>query len=218
MIISKINARTVADVGTDHAYIPIQLIKKGLAERVIATDMNKGPLSSAKENVEVEGVSDSVELRLGNGLSPLMEGECQQIVIAGMGGELIATILDEGSSVAKSAELLFLQPMNSQELLREYLLNNGYQIIDEDIEVEGFKVYNLIIAKTGESRTIQDEFWLHIPDYLYSHPRFDRLLAKKKREFEKILTGLKQAKVQDSEKIIKYSEFLNKVSELEDRI
>ncbi len=215
MIIGKINADTVADIGTDHAYIPIELIKKGRAKRVIATDMNKGPLSSARENVEAEGLSENIDLRLGDGLSPIRENECQNIVIAGMGGELIATILKEGESIAKSADTLFLQPMNSQELLREFLADNGYVITEEDIEVEGFKVYNLIVAKSGKSDRTEDEFLLHLPEYLYSHPKFSKLLAKKKREFDKILSGLKKAKEQDRAKIEKYSHFLERVCELE---
>ncbi len=218
MIISRINADTVADVGTDHAYIPIRLIKEGRAKKVIATDMNKGPLSAAKENAESECVSDSIELRLGDGLSPLDIGECDNIVIAGMGGELISTILKNGHAVAKSAKLLFLQPMNSQELLREFLMENGYEIVDEDIEIEGFKVYNLIIAREGKSRKETDEFLLHLPEYLYTHQKFPKLLAKKKREFEKILSGLYKAKEQDGDKIEKYSAFLNRIYNLEEKL
>ncbi len=215
MIISRINADAVADVGTDHAYIPVRLIKEARAKRVIATDMNEGPLSSARSNVDAEGVGDRVELRLGDGLSPLKECECDNIVIAGMGGELISTILKEGEAVAKSAKLLFLQPMNSQELLREYLIENGFEIVDEDIEVEGFKVYNLIIAKAGKSEKVTDEFLLHLPEYLYNHPKFPKLLAKKKREFDKILTGLIRAKEKDTEKIEKYSLFMDRILKLE---
>ncbi len=218
MIIGKINTKTVADVGTDHAYLPTELIKEGRAERVIATDMNKGPLSSARENVEAEGLLEKIELRLGDGLSPLKIGECDNIVIAGMGGELISTILKEGEAVAKSADRLFLQPMNSQELLREFLIENGYEIVDEDIEVEGFKVYNLIVVKCGKSERVEDEFLLHLPKYLYSHPKFPKLLAKKKREFEKILSGLKKAKEQDSEKIEKYSRFIKRICVLEEKL
>ncbi len=218
MIIEKINASTVCDIGTDHAYIPVQLIKEKRADKVIATDMNKGPLSAARENVNAEGVADRVELRLGDGLSPISEGECDNIIIAGMGGELITAILKNGDKVAKSADKLFLQPMNSQELLREFLLLNGYEILEEDIEVEGFKVYNLIIAKRGKGKKTEDEFLLHLPEYLYQHPKFPKLLAKKKREFTKILSGLKKAREQDSKKIEKYSEFLERISELEDGI
>ncbi|MBQ7793347.1 MAG: SAM-dependent methyltransferase [Clostridia bacterium] len=218
MIISRINAAVVADVGTDHAYIPVQLIKNNRAERVIATDMNKGPLSAARHNTEENGVSDKVELRLGDGLSPLGVGECDVIVIAGMGGELISTILSEGDKVAKSAEMLLLQPMNSQELLRGFLIKNGYEIIDEDIEVEGFKVYNLIIARKGDSLPVTDEFLLHLPEYLYSHPKFLKLLAKKKREFEKILSGLTKARDKDYTQIQKYEGFLNRIYKLEGKV
>ncbi|MEE0944088.1 MAG: class I SAM-dependent methyltransferase [Clostridia bacterium] len=215
MIIAHINGSTVADIGTDHAYIPVQLAIAGKAEKIIATDVNKGPLSAAENNVKANNCEDKVELRLGNGLAPVSEGECDTIVIAGMGGELIVTILTEGEAVAKSADMLLLQPMNSQDLLREFLSKNGYEIIDEDITTEGFKVYNLVIAKAGKGFDYKDEFDLHLPEYLYNHEKFPKLLAKKKREFEKILTGLKKAKEKDLAEIDRYKKLLERVLELE---
>ncbi|MBS7298021.1 MAG: SAM-dependent methyltransferase [Eubacteriales bacterium] len=218
MIISHIEGRTVADIGTDHAYIPVQLALCGKAERIIATDYNKGPLHSAECNVKANGCEDKIELRLGSGLLPLSEGECDTVIIAGMGGELIRTILEEGEVVAKSAEMLLLQPMNSQDLLRSFLSDSGYEIVSEDITTEGFKVYNLIIAKKGIGYEYKDEFDLHLPEYLYSHEKFPKLLAKKKREFEKILTGLKKAKEKNLAEIDRYTKLLERVCKLEGRV
>lgn len=218
MIISNINGRTVADIGTDHAYIPVQLAKGNLADRIIATDVNKGPLNAAENNVIANGVEGKVELRLGSGLLPVKVGECDTIIIAGMGGELISTILEEGESVAKSADTLLLQPMNSQDLLRSYLSKNGYQILKEDITTEGFKVYNLIIARKGTPYEYEDEFELHLPPYLYTHEKFPALLTKKKREFEKILTGLNKAKDKNTVEIERYTKLLERVCELEGRV
>lgn len=218
MIISHINGRSVADIGTDHAYIPVQLALGRKAEKIIATDVNKGPLKAAENNVKANGLEGRIELRLGNGLMPVCKGECDTIVIAGMGGELICTILSEGEKIAKSAKTLLLQPMNSQDLLRKFLSENGYEIIDEDITTEGFKVYNLIIAKEGKGTEFRDEFELHLPQYLYNHKKFPKLLAKKKREFEKILSGLNMANEKNSAEIDRYTKLLERVLELEGRV
>lgn len=216
MIISHIDAKTVADIGTDHAYIPVQLALGKRAEKIIATDLNKGPLDAALSNVKANDCEEIVECRLGSGLSPLDVGECDTIVIAGMGGELISSILAEGESVAKSADTLLLQPMNSQDTLRKFLVENGYEIIGEDLMVEGFKVYNLIIARKGSMLFAADEIELHLPERLYKHKHFGALLSKKKREFTKILTGLKRAKDKDEKEIERYESLLEKVVRLEE--
>ena len=218
MIISNISGRNVADIGTDHAYIPVQLAKRNLADRIIATDVNKGPLKAAENNVIANGVEEKIELRLGSGLLPINIGECDTVIIAGMGGELIATILKEGEGVAKSADTLLLQPMNSQDLLRCFLSRNGYRILKEDITTEGFKVYNLIIAQKGTPHEYKDEFELHLPPYLYTHEKFPALLAKKKREFEKILAGLNKARDKKLAEIDRYTKLLERVCKLEERV
>lgn len=218
MIISHISGKSVADIGTDHAYVPVQLALKGTAERIIATDVNKGPLSAAENNVKTNGCEDKVELRLGGGLLPIKAGECDTIIIAGMGGELIKSILEESADVAKSAEALLLQPMNSQDLLRSFLAENGYEIVGEDITTEGFKVYNLIIARAGQGTRFKDEFDLHLPEYLRNHKNFPKLLAKKKREFKNILTGLNLAKDKNFAEIERYENLLGRACELEEEI
>lgn len=218
MIVSHIdaNAKTVADIGTDHAYIPIKLALDGRAERIIATDMNKGPLKSADRNVGINGCKDRVECRLGDGLSPLKNGECEIIVIAGMGGELIASILTEGEQVAKSAQKILLQPMNAQAYLRKFLAENGYNIVEEDLAVEGFKVYNLIVAEKGEMPLPESETELHLPRSLYKNRCFEALVKKKKREFSKILYGLERAKERNDAEIERYTRLLNETEKLEE--
>lgn len=213
MIIKYVNRRSVADIGTDHAYIPVELSRRNMADVIIATDVRPGPLEAAKRSVERAGVRN-VTLRLGSGLSPIAPGECENIIIAGMGAELICTILDEGKACAKAAQLLLLQPMNAQYLLRKYLGENGYDIVGEDIMCEGFKVYNLILAKSGRGFVWNDEFELHLPEYLRKHKNFPALLAKKRREFSKILTGLEKAQEKDEEEIKRYAYLLKRTEEL----
>lgn len=215
MIISYINCDVAADIGTDHGYIPVELVCSQRAKRVIATDVRRGPLDAAKRRIEKNGCADRIELRLGSGLLPIEPGECETIIISGMGGELICDILARGESVAKAADCLLLQPMNSQDMLRKFLYTHGYEIIKEDIAVEGFKVYNLIIATSGRAVMPEDEFFLHLPQSLCGHRYFPQLLEKKKREFSKILNGLGKAKIPHSKEIERYKELYRRVCELE---
>lgn len=212
MILRHCEGKSFADVGTDHGYIPIKLAQAGAS--VIASDIKEGPLLAAKKNAEKYGAE--IDLRLGGGLEPLSVGEAECIIIAGMGGEMIEKILDDAPEVAKES-LLILQPMNNQDVLRRYLSENNYNIICEDIAVEGFKVYNLIKTRYGGKTEFSDEFSLHLPEYLYTHPLFCELMKKKKREFSNILDGLLKSAEKDSEKIEKYTGFLERITDLERR-
>lgn len=212
MILRHCRGKSFADIGTDHAYIPIKLAQAGA--RVIATDIRKGPLAAAQRNAEKYGAE--IELRLGGGLEPIEAGEAECIIIAGMGGEMIEKILAEKSDVARGS-LLILQPMNGQDTLRRYLSENNFNIICEDIAVEGHKVYNLIEVKSGGGTTFCDEFSLHLPEYLYEHENFGELLKKKKREFAKILDGQQKSAARDDVQIEKLQGFIDRIEELERR-
>lgn len=214
MIAQHINADTVLDIGTDHAYIPIYLAQNKLAKKIIATDLRKGPLMIAEANIIKYGLEDKIELRLGEGLSPVEEDEADTIIIAGMGGELISNILNDGIKKAERAKVLVLQPMNSQEILRRWLIENGFSITEEDIALEGFKVYNLIIAKKGNSQRFLSDFDYHIPPYLKEHQYFDKFKEKKLREFNKIKTGLENAKEKNEEEIEKFKMYITKLEEM----
>jgi len=191
-VLSKVSGKTAADIGTDHAYIPIELLKQGRITRAIACDINEGPLKIAAENVKNNNLSDKIELRLANGISKLEYEEVETVIIAGMGGVLISEILDSEEAKSHSYKEFVLQPMNSQSELRKYLSEHNFKVLEEDIAVEGFKVYNILVVCTG-SGDKYTEFESHIPPCLAGHKYFDRLVEKKKREFTKILTGLKKA-------------------------
>ncbi|MGI6269235.1 MAG: tRNA (adenine(22)-N(1))-methyltransferase [Candidatus Howiella sp.] len=140
----------VADIGTDHAYLPIALAVSGRAKRVIACDIHKGPLAVARKNLAVSGAV-GVELRLGDGLSPVAEGEVDTVVIAGMGGEVIASILGAADWVKSRRPLLLLQPMSSAEELRRFLSDGGFSIRSERAVEDAGRVYAVIAAVyTGE--------------------------------------------------------------------
>ena len=136
----------VADVGADHGYLSIALIESGRATRVIATEKNIHPFEAATKNICAAGLSDVIELRLGDGLKVLAAGEVDTICIAGMGGALIATILSESPEVVQGARSLILQPMNGVKKIRTWLAENDWIIADEDLAESAGIIYEIICA------------------------------------------------------------------------
>ena len=142
----------VADIGTDHGYIPIYLLKNKISPFVIAGDINKKPLKRAEDNIKNHNLSCSIEVRLGSGLSILKLNEVDTAIIAGMGGLLISELLENSKEIAQNLKALILQPMQAQPELRKYLANNGF-IIEKDILVkEDRHIYEIIVAKSGEQK------------------------------------------------------------------
>ena len=143
--------RVLGDVGTDHALVPIHMIKNGLCEQAIASDINKGPLRKASDNIRRASLRGKVDLRLGEGLEAYRPGECDVFVIAGMGGNLIADILEQTPDVARAADKLILQPNTCRAELRHYLNQNGFAILDENCIAEKRHVYVFLTVKyTGQ--------------------------------------------------------------------
>ncbi len=133
----------VCDVGTDHAYLPVYLSKTGIAKKIIATDIREKPLNNARKNVEQSG-EENIELRLCDGLSAVEKNEADTVIIAGMGGEVISGIIDRCEWIKNENIQLILQPMTSPEILREYLIKNGFSIDREIALFENGKIYSVI--------------------------------------------------------------------------
>lgn len=142
--------QSVADIGTDHGYIPIFAVLDKGADFAVASDVKKGPLKRAKENIDAFGLSEKISLRLGSGLNTLEKGEVSVIVVAGMGGILISEIIDASIDVVHSAKKLILQPMTAVRELRQYLLKNGFVIEEEFLVSEEDKIYNILLVGTGK--------------------------------------------------------------------
>lgn len=198
---------TICDIGTDHAYIPIYLVKKGICRKGIAADVKSGPITAARENIRAYGLDDFIETRLGDGLEPVKSGEADVIIIAGMGGTLIKDILERGMQKAKSAKTLVLQPMNSVEVLRKWLYDNGFDIFDESLAIEGEKIYNVINAVwDGISRTYKD-ICLHIGTKLIEKPdeNLGVLVHRKLGQVNSILEEIKNAEQPDDTIIAYYT-------------
>lgn len=163
-IVSMVNkCKTVADIGTDHGYVAEMLLKEGICQKVIATDLNKGPLNRAINYLTKVNLQDKCDFRLGSGLTVIEEGEAETIIIAGMGGDLISEIIDTSKNIAKSAKQLILQPMTAANSLRMYLLNNGFIINDEKIVKENHFYFVMDAMDAKEEITyIQDSIYYEI--------------------------------------------------------
>ena len=141
------------DVGSDHAYLPIELVERGQIERAIAGEVVDGPYQSAVKNVEAHGLKEKIQVRLANGLAAFEEeDQVSVITIAGMGGRLIATILEEGLDKLANVERLILQPNNREDDLRIWLQDNGFQIVAESILGEAGKFYEILVVEAGQMK------------------------------------------------------------------
>lgn len=151
------HCNTLADVGTDHGYIPIYCASHGICDSALAMDINPMPLRSAQSNIIKYGLGDKITVRLSDGLQALAENEADVIVIAGMGGLLMRDILQSGCSVIGGDTLLILQPMLAARELREYLYSSGFDICDEYVCREQDKFYNIITARRGKGTHDEDD-------------------------------------------------------------
>lgn len=140
----------LADVGTDHAYLPAALIRAGKIPFAIAADLRQGPLSRARATVRNAGLEGQVAFRLCDGLSGIWPDEVDAVAIAGMGGETIAAILAAAPWVRERAIPLVLQPMSSMPELRVWLQENGYRILFEKLCCEGNALYTALSVRAGE--------------------------------------------------------------------
>lgn len=174
--------KLLADIGTDHAYIPLYAIQKGIAQRAIASDVVKGPLKIATDNILYHNLGDRITPCLANGLESARGADV--IVIAGMGGKLICNILDNNIDIAKNADYLVIQPMTCSYELRKYLHSNNFRIIDEKLAREEDKIYNIMVVAPG-NEVYNDEFHYYIGIKLFENK--DSLLGEYIRLRAKII-------------------------------
>jgi tRNA (adenine22-N1)-methyltransferase len=200
----------LADVGTDHGYIPIELVQRGTVPSAIAMDLREGPLSRAREHIKERGLAERIELRLSDGVSAMSEGEADTILIAGMGGELVIHILSDGAAVCRSVRELILQPQSQIAEVRRFLRENGYRITEEDMVLEDGKFYPMMRVVPGQQMEQQTQHYgfrkevgdLYGPVLLQKkHPVLIAFLEREYSQQTAILMGLqKQPK---SDKILR---------------
>lgn len=150
-------AECVADVGTDHGYVPIWLVEQGICRRAIAMDVREGPLQRAKAHIQEKGLAPYIETRLSDGLAALRPKEAQVIVIAGMGGNTMRQILEAGQERLEADTALILQPQSELLEFRQYLARQHYLLLAEDLVEEEGKYYPMMKVCRGNSDRLRQE-------------------------------------------------------------
>ncbi len=154
-IAEQIKGGRIADIGTDHGYLPIFLVNNCKAQKVIACDIREKPLKNAQGNIEKSG-AHNIELRLCDGLEGIAENEVDTVIIAGMGGEVITRILDRCDWIKSSDYTLFVQPMTAADVLRTYLAINGFRVVNETAVLDGGKYYCIMkLCYDGITRDVK---------------------------------------------------------------
>lgn len=174
----------VADIGTDHAYIPIALVKAGRIPGAVAMDVNAGPLERARIHVAENHLEEKIELRLSDGLAALRPGEADSVVIAGMGGGLVIRILTEGAQTVRTVKECILQPQSEIEKVRAFLLEEGFLFIQEDMVVDDGKYYPMmkLIPPGSGGRPHSPEKAGDISSWNETELRYGKLLLESRNE------------------------------------
>ena len=208
---------TAVDVGTDHGYLSAYLVKNNISDKVIATDVNEKPLQKAINYIIQNELGDSIETRLGNGLEPIAPGEADVCIIAGMGGHLIANIMESSKDVSKTIDTFILQPMTGEEELREYLYENKYTIVDEKLAKEGKRIYHILKVGHGKD-VLEDEINLEIGKKLLENKDelLGKLLQTKIETISNIMDNLVMQESENSKN--KYKEFTIKCKKLKEML
>lgn len=203
--------RCVADIGTDHAYIPIYLVKNNICDHAIASDVNIGPLEKARKNIVIHGLGSKIECRLGSGLNTLNKGDADVAIISGMGGNLIRDIIEERLDIFAGLQYAVLQPVQNPEVLREYIYRKGFRIIDEEICVDENKFYEIMKICYDERKYNVDSIFYEVSEKLFDekHPLIKKFIDAKYKKYSTIVSNIKEdtpiAKARKAELLTKIS-------------
>lgn len=182
-----------ADIGTDHGYIPIYLAEKGICDRIIAMDIRKGPLMRARENIRERGLGEKIEVRLSDGFAALKPKEADTAIIAGMGGELIIHILENGRHLWKSLSEMVLSPQSEPGKVREYLDRQGFFIDREEMVLDEGKFYPIMLVKKGQMNYENQAQYLYGKRLIEEKsPVLAIFLEKERERINKILQKLEE--------------------------
>ncbi|WP_055107435.1 tRNA (adenine(22)-N(1))-methyltransferase [Paenibacillus ihumii] len=153
-----------ADIGSDHALLPVWAVKQGAAASAVAGEVNEGPLEAARRQVAEAGLSRSVSVRKGDGLEVIAPGEVDVITIAGMGGALMTSILEAGKDKLAGVKRLILQPNVGEDFVRRWLLEQDWYVSDEAIVAEDGKIYEIITADAvSDAARLNEELYKERP-------------------------------------------------------
>lgn len=200
-MVSKGNV--TADIGCDHGFVSIYLIEQGICPHVIAMDVNEGPLRRAKEHIAERGLETCIDVRLSDGIDKLQSKEVESIIIAGMGGKLVMKILSSHMDKVRELKEVILQPQSDLHLVRQFLLENGLDIVQEDMVEEAGKFYpcmKAVFSGKKKATYIEVERWYGPLLLNQKHPVLYDYLLREKQTFEQIIEQIKQnAKNGDTE-------------------
>lgn len=211
-----VRGKSLADIGTDHAYLPIYLVQNGMVPFAVAADIAEGPYIRAVREVRKAGLEDKIEVRKGDGLKVLARGEVCNIVVAGMGGETIASMLEEDWEKAASFQHFVFQPMSRPESLRYVLAEKGWPILDERVVEENKRFFVIISSKPGSKpyslspleaeigpiilRT--KEYFAFLRYYWKKYKSIEQELCKSKGEYESELLIAYKEKIKALEEVL----------------
>ena len=204
----------LADIGTDHAYLAIELVQDNVIVSAIAGDVHAGPYKAAREHVEALGLEQRVSVRLGNGMSVLSPGEVEIIVIAGMGGQTIIEILNNNPEVTRTVKRLILQPMVATASVRHWLEDNGWYLVNERLVEDEGRLYEIVVAEQGDALACEPVLydigrilWNDKPDLLILH--IDQLITQTKRVLGEMAIS------KNARNSLKYVEYKERLEQLE---
>lgn len=192
MVVSFVEAGSkVADVGTDHGYVPIALAGRGTVAQGLAMDVRTGPLGKAKEHIRQYGLEDVIQVRLSDGVKELKEGEADTVIMAGMGGELVIHILEDGKRLWGQVKHWILSPQSEIDKVRRFLEENGFLIAREEMVEEDGKYYTVMDVTPGRMERMEPWEVLYGPCLVRKgHPVLKEFLVKERRNLTGILRGL----------------------------
>lgn len=193
----------VADVGTDHGYIPIYLVETGKCPSALAMDINEGPILRAKEHIERHGLQDKITVRRSDGVKALKIGECDSVNIAGMGGALAIRIMEDGRDIFKSLQEFVLQPQSELDKVRQYLCKNEYRIVDEDMVLEDGKYYPMMKVVNAQPEEYSNAEFQYGKKLLEKkHPVLKQFLEKEELAKKQIIENLERGQGEHIQKRI----------------
>ncbi len=204
----------VCDIGTDHAYLPAYLIINQKISKALAADLRKGPLSNAEKTLFELGISDKIKLRLSDGLDSINPDEAEDIIICGMGGTLIAKILERTQWIKNKRYRLILQPQSHSEEVRYYLISNGFEIIDETACVDDGRMYNCMAAEYKDIRKQYPVSYIYIGKLLEEKSGTGKKIIEKNLKYLKTVAD-NEYKFKSKEKA---KELYEAISEIEEKL
>ncbi|MFS0786296.1 tRNA (adenine(22)-N(1))-methyltransferase TrmK [Shouchella sp. 1P09AA] len=187
--------QTLADIGSDHAYLPCYLCLRDPGLHAIAGEINEGPYQSARKQVQLSNLEEQIEVRKGSGLDVInVDEHVDVITVAGMGGPLIASILELGLEKLTSSKRLVLQPNVASQAVREWLMSHQFSILAEEIIEEDDKIYEIVVAEKSHSLVTYTEVELLMGPLLIQNQTevFKKKWTQEKNSWERVLKQLKQ--------------------------